>query len=143
MFDQERTEHNGGNDFDVPQIACGANETSLYPSAIRKPAQIGGGSHLQSVDLTARSARIQLWKRLLDVSCVLIAIPSLLPLILIVSALIKLTSKGPILFKQERIGFLGRKFTLFKFRTMIVGADTAAHETHVAKLMGANQPMIK
>src|SRR5215470_1961752 len=118
MFDQERTEHKGGNDFDVPQLVghCDANEASLYPSAIRKAAQIGAGRHVQSVDLTARFARIHIWKRLLDVSCVLIAIPSLLPLILIVSALIKLTSRGPILFKQERIGFLGRKFTLFKFR---------------------------
>ena len=84
-----------------------------------------------------------LWKRALDISCVLIAIPSLLPLILIVCALIKLTSKGPVLFRQERVGFLGRRFTLFKFRTMSEGADTRAHEEYVASLIETNEPMTK
>ena len=43
-----------------------------------------------------------------------------LPLILAVSVLIKLTSKGPVLYRQERMGLDGRKFTMFKFRTMVL-----------------------
>jgi len=44
------------------------------------------------------------------------------PILLFVSLLIKLTSPGPVFFKQERLGLNGRKFTLYKFRTMRAGA---------------------
>jgi lipopolysaccharide/colanic/teichoic acid biosynthesis glycosyltransferase len=91
----------------------------------------------------AQTVRIPLSKRLLDIICALIAIPSLLPLLVMIALLIKLSSKGPLLFKQERIGFLGKRFTLFKFRTMVVGADTSAHEQHVARLIDGNVPMTK
>lgn len=88
-------------------------------------------------------ARVPLWKRVLDIFCLLIAIPSLLPMMLIIVILIKVSSKGPVLFKQERVGFLGKRFILFKFRTMIDGADTTAHEEHVANLIETNGPMTK
>jgi Undecaprenyl-phosphate glucose phosphotransferase len=45
------------------------------------------------------------------------------PIMLIISLLIKLTSKGPILYKQERVGIDGRRFQMFKFRTMKVDAE--------------------
>ena len=83
------------------------------------------------------------WKRALDISCVLIAIPTLLPLILLIAVLIKVSSKGPVLFKQERVGFRCSRFILFKFRTMLDGADMMAHEKHVANLIKAEVPMIK
>jgi lipopolysaccharide/colanic/teichoic acid biosynthesis glycosyltransferase len=89
----------------------------------------------------ARPVHITRWKRVLDVTCALIAIPSLLPLLAMIALLTKATSKGSLLFKQERIGFLGRPFTLFKFRTMRVGADTSRHEQHVAGLIDGNVPM--
>lgn len=88
-------------------------------------------------------ARVPLWKRILDISCVLIAIPSLLPTMLLIAIAIKVSSKGPVLFKQERVGFLGKRFVLFKFRTMIAGADASVHEAYVASLMKNNAPMTK
>ena len=132
-------------DFDAPQIESkwDDNEIGLSRGSCTKTAVDGAARSLPSINFADHLVRIPLWKRVLDVSCVLIAIPSLLPLILIVAALIKLTSKGPILFKQERVGFLGRKFTIFKFRTMTVGVGTAAHQMHVARLMEDNRPMIK
>jgi exopolysaccharide production protein ExoY len=93
--------------------------------------------------LAADLPRIPRWKRALDVFCVLIAIPTLLPMMLIIVALIKLSSRGPVLFKQERVGFLGTRFILFKFRTMYDGADTTAHEKYVASLIETNGPMTK
>lgn len=51
-----------------------------------------------------------------------------IPAFLIVSLLILLEGKGPILFKQERVGLNGRKFTLFKFRSMVPGADALKKE---------------
>lgn len=100
-------------------------------------------SQLGGIVSPTDSDRPPTWKRVLDISLVLIAIPSLLPILLIIVVLIKVTSKGSILFKQERVGFLGRKFVLYKFRTMIVGADTVAHEKHVGSLIDANGPMTK
>jgi lipopolysaccharide/colanic/teichoic acid biosynthesis glycosyltransferase len=91
----------------------------------------------------AGDCRIPLWKRALDIALVLIAIPTLLPTLLIISFLIKVTSKGPVLFKQERVGFLGKRFMIYKFRTMVQGADTSTHETHVGNLIAANGPMTK
>src|SRR5215831_2424552 len=91
----------------------------------------------------ANLARAPLWKRVLDICCVLIAIPTLLPVMLFIAVVIKVSSKGPVLFKQERVGLLGKRFILFKFRTMVAGTDTTVHEEHVAGLIGCDGPMIK
>ena len=86
---------------------------------------------------------VPLWKRVLDICCVLFAGATLLPILLLIAIAIKLGSKGPVLFKQERVGLFGKKFIIFKFRTMIPGADTAVHETHAATLIESNTPMTK
>lgn len=62
-------------------------------------------------------------KRVIDFSGALILITILSPLVIILGILVKLTSKGTILFRQERVGLNGRRFTLYKFRTMIEGAE--------------------
>ena len=87
--------------------------------------------------------RVPLWKRSLDVSCALVALPLFLPIIFAIVIIIRANSKGPVIFKQERVGLLGRRFILYKFRTMIAGADTGAHEKHVDTLIKANGPMTK
>lgn len=87
--------------------------------------------------------RVPIWKRVLDIFCVLVALPSLLPLLLLIATVIKVGSKGPVLFKQERVGFLGKRFTIIKFRTMAAGTNTKIHETHVASLIETNMPMTK
>ncbi len=67
-------------------------------------------------------------KRLMDIFVALTALLLFSPLILLVSILIKLTSKGPIFFKQTRIGLNGRKFTLYKFRSMVIDAEAKKKE---------------
>ena len=111
-----------------------------------KSFSIGGSdAHCTSpaAALTVNSARVPLWKRLLDISCVLIALPIMLPLLVLIAVFIKVSSKGPVLFKQERVGLFGRRFIIFKFRTMIAGTDTTVHEAHVASLIESNGPMTK
>lgn len=61
----------------------------------------------------------------------------------LVSVLIKLGSKGPILYRQERVGHLGQRFTCLKFRTMVTDADTSVHEGHCARLIDSDLPMVK
>ena len=97
-------------------------------------------SRLQTV---AESAGIPWWKRALDVACVLAAMPILVPLGLLIGAIIKIVSPGPIFFQQERIGYRGRPFMCFKFRTMLVNADTGVHRGHLEGLMASNLPMEK
>ena len=83
------------------------------------------------------------WKRFLDVSVVLAAAPILLPLMIAVAILVRIVSKGPILFRQERVGHLGQRFMCFKFRTMFVNADTTIHQGHLDHLMDSDTPLVK
>jgi lipopolysaccharide/colanic/teichoic acid biosynthesis glycosyltransferase len=86
---------------------------------------------------------IPVWKRTMDLLCVLVALPLLALCTLIMTIVIKIASPGPILFRQERVGYRGRRFKCYKFRTMRVGADTKIHETHCEQLMRSNVPMVK
>jgi lipopolysaccharide/colanic/teichoic acid biosynthesis glycosyltransferase len=83
------------------------------------------------------------WKRTLDVVFILLILPFGLPLAVLVAVLIQLVSDGPVLFRQERVGYLGRKFMCFKFRTMFVGAETTTHQGHLQQLMKSDAPMVK
>ena len=62
-------------------------------------------------------------KRIFDVSLALIGIIILLPLFIIIAIAIKIDSKGPVFFKQQRTGKFGKPFTLYKFRSMVVDND--------------------
>lgn len=62
-------------------------------------------------------------KNFLDVIISLVMLILLSPFLIIIGICIKLGSKGPILYKQPRVGLRGRMFNLYKFRTMIVNAD--------------------
>jgi lipopolysaccharide/colanic/teichoic acid biosynthesis glycosyltransferase len=62
-------------------------------------------------------------KRLFDIAVALGALLLLAPVFLLIGALIKLDSSGPVLYKARRIGRGGRPFQMYKFRTMIVQAD--------------------
>lgn len=83
------------------------------------------------------------WKRTLDVTLILLALPFLIPLALFIAILIRSVSEGPILFRQERVGLRGRRFMCFKFRTMFVNAETTTHQGHLQQLMNSNVPMTK
>ena len=100
---------------------------------------ISQGTRTVSPDPT----RLPDWKRGLDICLILMSLPLLLPLALIIAALIRISSPGPILFKQERVGHLGKRFLCFKFRTMVVNADTTVHQGHLEQLMHSNVPMVK
>lgn len=76
-------------------------------------------------------------KRFLDISISLFAMIILLPVYLVIAFSVKFSSKGPIFFKQERIGKNGVKFNIIKFRTMYVGA-----EKNGPQLSSENDPRI-
>ena len=62
-------------------------------------------------------------KRILSILCSVISIIVLSPLFIIISLVVKISSKGSVFFIHERIGFQGKKFKLIKFRTMVDNAE--------------------
>ena len=83
-----------------------------------------GGIPLLGINGEARfKASSFVAKRILDVTLTLLALPFVLIIVLITAIAIKLDSPGPVFFAQERIGYNGRRFTVYKFRSMIVDAE--------------------
>ena len=83
------------------------------------------------------------WKRAIDLVGVALALPVLAACMVVAAAILACNAPGPIFFRQERVGSQGRKFILYKFRTMRLGAETGSHEAHVTSLLRSNQPMQK
>jgi lipopolysaccharide/colanic/teichoic acid biosynthesis glycosyltransferase len=82
-------------------------------------------------------------KRLIDVLGSMALLVLLSPLFFVVAVAIKLTSRGPVLFRQKRIGEYGTPFTFLKFRSMYVDNDASQHKEYVQKLIAghaAKQP---
>jgi len=73
-------------------------------------------------------------KSLIEKSFAYIALLLLSPFLVLIAVLIKTTSRGPVFFKQQRVGLRGRKFYIYKFRTMVVDA-----EKQKAALAGLNE----
>ena len=104
--------------------------TPLRPAALKSPSK-ASGPHLPE------------WKRAIDLACCLLALPGLALLAGGMTVMTRLVSPGPVLFRQERIGRGGRRFWIYKFRTMHLGADTRGHRDYVKDLISTNAPMAK
>jgi exopolysaccharide biosynthesis polyprenyl glycosylphosphotransferase len=72
------------------------------------------------------------WKRLLkgalDRTGAALGILLIAPVLVAIAAAVKFTSSGPVFYRQERVGAYGRHYTMFKFRSMVDGADAKLHE---------------
>jgi lipopolysaccharide/colanic/teichoic acid biosynthesis glycosyltransferase len=82
-------------------------------------------------------------KRSMDIAGSLLMLIAMSPIFCAIAAAIKLTSKGPILFRQQRIGEYGTAFTFLKFRSMYVNNDASEHKEYVRQLIAgqaAKQP---
>jgi lipopolysaccharide/colanic/teichoic acid biosynthesis glycosyltransferase/GGDEF domain-containing protein len=82
-------------------------------------------------------------KRIVDIVAALLAVAVLSPILSLIALMIKIVSPGPVFFKQARIGYHGKPFTFWKFRTMKVKADTLVHQQHLQHLINSEQPMTK
>jgi lipopolysaccharide/colanic/teichoic acid biosynthesis glycosyltransferase len=74
-------------------------------------------------------------KRVMDIAGSLLMVIVCLPLFAAIALAVRLTSKGPILFRQDRIGQYGRRFTFLKFRSMRVNNDESVHKEYVKQLI--------
>ena len=107
-------EESGSNGQDLP------SDPFLYPD-------------LDSKTGAQRVSRI--FKRSMDIVGSFFAVLLACPLLLAIAATIKLTSRGPALFRQQRVGKHGRLFTLLKFRSMYTDCDHAVHQKYVTSLI--------
>jgi exopolysaccharide biosynthesis polyprenyl glycosylphosphotransferase len=80
-------------------------------------------------------------KKIMDITISLFLIILLSPVLLAISLIIKLSSKGPVIFQQTRVGIRGRHFSLYKFRTMI--ADAEKLKKNLAAENEADGPVFK
>lgn len=110
----------------VAPCSCGAWRREL--AATRKVYENG---HVAA----HKSAGALFAKRLLDILGSGIGLLIGAPLFLILAAGVKLSSPGPVLFRQKRVGQYGKEFTFLKFRSMKHGNDASIHEKFVADLM--------
>jgi exopolysaccharide production protein ExoY len=83
------------------------------------------------------------WKFALDITCILLALPIWLPLMILLMLVTRLASPGPVFYRQKRVGLGGRPFLIWKFRTMKVSAETQTHEHYFHELMASDRPMTK
>ena len=83
------------------------------------------------------------WKRSIDIAVSLAVMPILGICVLLMTVMQKFCSPGPIFFTQERVGRDGRRFKIYKFRTMFTGVDVAAHRAYYSTLITSNAPMAK
>ena len=117
-------------------------DVSLY----RYPEEKQPPQHLDHLvlypDLPRRDAKNRAGhfvKRSIDVVVSALLLVLLLPLLLLIVLAIKLTSMGPVLFKQERIGQYGIPFTFLKFRSMHVNSDSGIHKEYVSRLISGEK----
>jgi lipopolysaccharide/colanic/teichoic acid biosynthesis glycosyltransferase len=74
-------------------------------------------------------------KRVMDIVGSAVALTVLAPLFLLCALLVKLSSKGPILFRQQRLGQFGKSFTFLKFRSMYVNNDRKIHQEFMRRVI--------
>jgi len=128
------------------QIASLCEEQGIicrYPSGVfdtklarLKPGHFEGDTVIANYTGNMEAGTLEV-KRFLDLLASLILLILLAPLFLVISLLIKRDSPGPVFFLQERMGINKRRFRLFKFRTMIRGAEEKMGEIeHLNEISG-------
>ncbi len=105
------------------RVALGADADDLVPTDV---GFIPGHLALTVHDSCGNADKLEV-KRALDIVLSSVLLVLLSPLFVLLAILVKLSSPGPVLFKQTRMGLRGRQFVMIKFRTMVEGADSMLH----------------
>jgi exopolysaccharide biosynthesis polyprenyl glycosylphosphotransferase len=94
------------------------------------------GLPLLTFSTTPKNELLLILRRTFDVIGSIVLILFLSPLLLLIIILIRLESPGPVIYRQVRVGLNGRKFTFYKFRSMVQGADKLKHDLTAYNIMG-------
>lgn len=82
-----------------------------------------------------RKKAARILKRAMDITGSLCALFISAPLLMLIASAVKLTTKGPVIFRQQRVGQYGRSFTFLKFRSMYTACDPAVHMEYMRSLI--------
>jgi exopolysaccharide biosynthesis polyprenyl glycosylphosphotransferase len=85
-------------------------------------SDIGNYKFLTFINIPYKTSSLAM-KKIMDINVSIILLIILSPIMLLTALLIKITSKGPVIYRQARVGLRGRQFDLYKFRTMVANAD--------------------
>ena len=107
----------------------------IHRDRMDSPISVGAG---ESGAFSMRS--MPATKRLFDVLIASLCLVLVSPLMAAVAVMVRATSPGPALFRQARIGRGGRRFVLYKFRTMFDGSPNEIHREYVSKLLTDDRP---
>lgn len=114
----------------------------VYPEPVSSnEKQVSHMELLLYPELTGNASavsRFQILKRGMDIVISALLVILLLPVFALIAAIVKLSSPGPVLFKQMRVGYLMMPFMMCKFRTMYVTADHRVHHDYVSWFITAS-----
>jgi lipopolysaccharide/colanic/teichoic acid biosynthesis glycosyltransferase len=110
----------------------------VFPDELAEQGQQGPPDLTLYPDQTSGADRrrgSRIIKRIIDILGGALGLVLFSPLFLVIALAIKLTSRGPVFFRQERVGRFGTRFTFLKFRSMHVANDDTLHKEYVARLI--------
>jgi exopolysaccharide biosynthesis polyprenyl glycosylphosphotransferase len=121
----------------VPSQVRGRTPTRTRTATKRRPGRRPLADVAADVEPVQRALAARVTKRAIDIAGSLIGLAVLAPVLVIVAVIVKLSSRGPALFVQERCGLGGRLFRFYKFRTMVEDAeDRRAELEHLNEMTG-------
>lgn len=114
----------------------------MKPNLIPMMKKVEFDTHLDSCSQSGLADRsgIQILKRTLDFILAVVGLSLFLPVMIVVAILIKLTSKGPVLFFQQRVGLNGKPFNIVKFRSMVTNAEAKTGAVWAEEGKGKSDP---
>ena len=111
----------------------------MFPENWDHEAAVGNPTLYPDIEHRNRLRRGALaLKRMIDIVGSAVALLCLAPVYVVVAILVKLGSKGPVLFRQERLGQFGKPFTFLKFRSMYSGNDRTIHQEFMKQVIKGN-----
>ncbi|WP_242435689.1 sugar transferase [Microbacterium sp. AISO3] len=130
------------------QLESGRQHLVLAPSIIdiagpRLHTRPVAGLPLIHVETPRFSGGQRLAKRMVDLIVSMIGIIAISPILALLAITVRLTSEGPVLFRQKRVGLRGREFTMLKFRSMVVNAEEILPDLLAGQRDAGNEVLFK
>lgn len=114
--------YNKGNG-DMSELAVVAERNDRIAAVTTHPPGVVPSRSLSSATVAFKAGQMPNVQRTMDVAVALLALLFLLPLLLIVACAVKATSRGPVVFRHQRVGRGGKAFHCYKFRSMVIDAE--------------------
>jgi len=126
---------------DTKKSLPNGSQGGVFPKTLTNNVRKRLSDRTLNPDLAQRSQATQVskvTKRAMDIVGSLLALLLFAPVLSAIALAIRLTSKGPVLFRQKRVGQHGEEFVFFKFRTMHVNNDPRVHQEYVRQLIAGS-----